>query len=219
MLRIVCYSIYHSPNAYLGIVLANRALRGLPVIVERRPICIPKATGVKVADLIGSKEPAVKSQYHREDCARWARKYGIELNFLAPGIFAERAERWRLSSFDREELPARAYYAAVGTGKEALFDQALFHAAWVEGLDVNEEVVVRHAAASAGLNPEHLVAQALQTDTGQLLRTSLVAFQQDHCPGVPTWVLNGECFWGKDRVDWLAERVHALLKKTDESVL
>jgi hypothetical protein len=25
-------------------------------------------------DLVGSKEPSVKGDYHREDCARWAMK-------------------------------------------------------------------------------------------------------------------------------------------------
>jgi 2-hydroxychromene-2-carboxylate isomerase len=210
MLKVICYSIFHSPNCYLGILIADQVLAGLPVKVERRPICIPKTKGVKVADLIGSQEPPVKSEYHREDCARWAQRYGVELRFTAPGVFAERAERWQRSPFDREELPARAYYAALGTGKETLLDQALFRAAWVEGLDVNEESVVRHAACVAGLDPDRLIARTLQEDTRRLLESALAAFAQDRCPGVPTWVLKGERFWGKDRVEWLVERVKLL---------
>jgi hypothetical protein len=38
MLRVVSYTIYHSPNAYLGTVLATRALAELPVEVVRRPM-------------------------------------------------------------------------------------------------------------------------------------------------------------------------------------
>lgn len=64
MLKIVCYSIYHSPNAYLGILIADRELNGLPVEVERRPICIPKTRGVKVADLVGSKETPLPRSAH-----------------------------------------------------------------------------------------------------------------------------------------------------------
>jgi 2-hydroxychromene-2-carboxylate isomerase len=210
MLKVVCYSIYHSPNAYLGILIAGRELTGLPVQIERRPICIPKTRGVKVADLVGSKEPPLKGEYHREDCARWAKRYGIELRLTAPGVFAQRAERWQQSPFDREELPARAYYAALGTGKEALLDQALFRAAWVEGLDVNEESVIRHAASVAGLDPDRLIAQALQEDIRRMLESSLAAFEGDRCPGVPTWILNGERFWGKDRVEWLRDRIKSL---------
>ena len=34
--------------------------------------------------------------------------------------------------------------------------------------------------------------------------------ERDQCPGVPTWVLKGERFWGKDRVDMLVERINSL---------
>jgi len=215
MITVVSYTIYHSPNAYLGVVLAERALATLPVGIERRPICIPKARGVKVADLVGSKESPALSSYHREDCLRWARQHGIELRLLAPGVFEERAARWRQASLDREELPARAYYAAVGSGKEARLDRALFRAAWVEGLDVNEEAVVRHAAGAAGLAPDALLQRARQPETKDAVDAALAAFDRDRCPGVPTWVVEGERFWGKDRVDWLAAAVRTRLQREE----
>ena len=144
MVTILNYTIYHSPNAYLGVTLAERVFATLSVRVERKPIFIPQARGVKVADLIGSHEPRRKSTYHREDCARWAERYGIEISFLAPGVFEERVQRWQQSLFGREELPARAYYATIGTGREQDFDRALFRAAWVQGQDVNEAVSYTH---------------------------------------------------------------------------
>ena len=209
MITVVSYTIYHSPNAYLGVLLAERALRGLPVVIERRPISIPKQRGVKVADLVGSKETPAQGSYHREDCMRWASRCGIELHLLAPGAFEERAARWRQSPRDREELPARAYYAAQGSGKEAQLDRALFRAAWVEGLDVNEEAVVRHAAAAAGLDPDDVLQRALHADAKRAVDAALAAFDRDGCPGIPTWVVEGERFWGKDRIDWLAAAVRA----------
>ncbi|MBI1817263.1 MAG: DsbA family protein [Deltaproteobacteria bacterium] len=219
MITIVSYTIYHSPNAYLGVLLAERALANLPVVIERRPICIPKDRGVKVADLVGGKETAAQTSYHREDCLRWAQRHGIELRLLAPGEFDERAARWHQSPYAREELPARAYYASLGTGKEAEFDRALFRAAWVEGLDVNDDVVVRHAAVVAGLDADALLDRARQDEVGRAVYDALAAFDRDDCPGVPTWIVHcdgpseplGERFWGKDRVDWLAERVRSLV--------
>ena len=213
MLTVVSYSIYHSPNAYLGMVLAERALAALPVVIERRPICIPKARGVKVADLVGGRETAAQSSYHREDCVRWARKHGIELQLLAPGTFQERAARWLASPYAREELPARAYYAALGSGKEAQLDRALFRAAWVEGLDVNEESVVQHAAAVAGLDPAALLQRAREPEMQRAVGAALTAFDRDGCPGIPTWIVEGERFWGKDRVEWLAAAVRTHLKR------
>ena len=212
MLTVACYSIYHSPNAYLGVVTAEQALAGLPVALERRPIAIPKSRGVRVADLVGGGEPARKSEYHREDCSRWARRYDIELNWLTPGVFEQRAMRWRASPTDREELPARAYYAALGTGKEHALDEGLFRAAWVERQDVNEDVVVRQVASSVGLDADRLLASAQGEGPRQMLAASLEAFDNAGCPGVPTWVVNGERFWGKDRVEWLVARVRELLE-------
>src|SRR5262245_28258148 len=118
MLTVTSYTIYHSPNAYLGSVLAARRLSRFPIAIERRPIFIPRARGVKVADLVGGGETARKSAYHREDCARWAKRLGVELRFLAPGEFEARAQRWASFRWEREELPARAYYAALGSGRE-----------------------------------------------------------------------------------------------------
>jgi len=211
MITIVSYTIYHSPNAYLGVVLAERALSGLPVAIERRPICIPKHRGVKVADLVGGRETLAQTSYHREDCLRWAHRHGIELHLLGPGVFDERAARWRQLPYAREELPARAYYAARGSGKEAAFDRALFRAAWVEGRDVNEDAVVRDAASAAGLDPDTLLRGAHAAETKRTLDAALAAFDRDACPGVPTWVVEGERFWGKDRVDWLVAAVRTRL--------
>jgi 2-hydroxychromene-2-carboxylate isomerase len=133
------------------------------------------------------------------------------MHFLAPGVFEERAERWRQPPFGREELPARAYYATIGIGKEHEFDRALFRAAWIQGQDVNDERVIRDAAQSVGLDADNLLKRALDEETRQVAQEALVAFDRDQAPGVPTWVVNGKCFWGKDRVEWMVHEVKRLL--------
>jgi len=204
---VVAYTIYHSPNAYLGMTLARRRLAGLPVRIERRPLCVPKARGVKIADLVGGREAPAHASYHREDCARWAALHGIEFRPTSVETFAERAVRWQTSPHAREELPARAFYAAAGSGREDALDEALFRAAWVDGRDVNDADVVRDAASSAGLDADALLRQAFTAEVGARLDAALTGFERDGCPGVPTWVANGERFWGKDRVDWLVRRI------------
>ncbi len=213
MLTVTNYTIYHSPNSYLGVLLADRELADLPARIERRPIFIPHDRGVRVADLIGSQELPRKSAYHREDCARWAKRYGIKLHFLTSGVFEERAAQWRQSPFGREELPARAYYAAVGTGREEDFERTLFRAAWIQGQDVNDENVIRHAARSVGLDADHLLQRALDEEAERAAKEALNTFDRDQAPGVPTWVVNGKRFWGKDRVEWMVQEVKHLLGK------
>jgi 2-hydroxychromene-2-carboxylate isomerase len=209
-LRVVRYSIYHSPNAYLGAVHADALLVGLPVTVERRPIFVPRDRGVLIADLVGGRETSRHGGYHREDCRRWADAHGVPLRFLGKGVFEERAARWAESEFEREELPARAFYASDSS--QAL-DRALFEAAWVDGLDVNEESTVRAACVSAGLDADEVLETARSEAMGERVRASLAAFDAAEGPGVPLWILSPEDgperFFGKDRVELLAQRVTA----------
>ena len=104
-------------------------------------------------------------------------------------------------------MPARAYYAADAGGRDAL-DTALFAAAWVEGLDVNEPDTIRWAAQRAGMNGDVLLVAAAGEQPGQEARTALREFDAHACPGVPTVVIEGERFFGKDRGDWIEEACH-----------
>jgi len=127
-LAVYSYTIYHSPNAYLGTVLLRRALAELPGIeLVRRPIYVPRERGLIIAELLGGKENRNAGSYNREDCRRWSERYEIPFSYPDPSIFHERAKRWAVLPFDREELPARAFYAADPTKRDAL-DKALFEA-------------------------------------------------------------------------------------------
>ena len=205
---IYSYTIYHSPNAYLGSVLARRALQELPHLrLLRRPFFVPRDRGVLVADLVGGKEAPMMGSYNREDCERWAERHGIPLNYPAPEIFTQRAKEWARSEWHREELPARAYYAARSAGHGDAVDAALFDAAWVEGLDVNAPDTIRWAASRAGLDGERLLAEARGERPGEEARAALAEFDRLGCPGVPTFVVDGKRFFGKDRVEFLLQDI------------
>jgi 2-hydroxychromene-2-carboxylate isomerase len=211
------YTIYHSPNAYLGTVLLRRGLAALPgAVLVRQPIFVPRERGVLVAEMLGGRENRNAGSYHREDCRRWAECHAIPFRHTPPEIFVERAARWARSPFDREELPARAYYAAAADRREAL-DQALFAAAWVEGLDVNEPATVRWAAARAGIDGEALLAAAAGEQPAAAARQALYDFDAHACPGVPTVLVEGERFFGKDRVDWALAACRRQIQKRGAS--
>jgi 2-hydroxychromene-2-carboxylate isomerase len=204
-ITVYSYTIYHSPNAYLGAVLLRRAIAGLPdAQLVRRPIYVPRLRGVMIAEMLGGKENRNAGSYLREDCRRWADRFTIPFVYPDPEIFHQRAARWAVSAYDREELPARAFYAADGEKRDRL-DRALFEAAWVEGLDVNEPETIRWAAQRAGLDPDQLMIMLAEPGPGAEVRAALEEFERLRCPGVPTVVVNGQRYFGKDRVDWGAE--------------
>ena len=127
-------------------------------------------------------------------------------------VFTGRAARWAHSPFQREELPARAYYAAddgaryaADDGARDILDEALFAAAWVEGMDVNEPEAIRWAAAWAGLDGDALLAAAEADYPGAKARAALSDFDIHACPGVPTVMIRDKRFFGKDRIEWIIE--------------
>ena len=208
-MKVFAYSIYHSANSYIGIVLLRRAKVATPAMeIVRRPIHVPKDRGVFIAEMLGGRENRNVGAYNREDCARWANRHSIPLSYPAPEVFAERARAWAQSELHREELPARAFFAADPARRDSL-DEALFRAAWVEGLDVNAPDTVRWAAREAGLNGDSLLRAAREERAGSEARAALAAFDEAACPGVPTFVVRGQRFFGKDRVDWARETCEA----------
>jgi 2-hydroxychromene-2-carboxylate isomerase len=203
------YTIYHSPNAYLGTVLLRRAIAGLPgVQLVRRPIYVPRERGLMIAEMLGGKENRNAGSYLREDCRRWSERFAIPLVYPEPEVFHQRAKRWALSAYDREELPARAFCAADAEKRDPL-DQALFEAAWVKGLDVNEPDTIGWAAQRAGLDPDRLMMRLAEPGPGQEARAALEEFDRLRCPGVPTVVVDGQRYFGKDRVDWVVDACRA----------
>jgi 2-hydroxychromene-2-carboxylate isomerase len=204
-ITVYSYTIYHSPNAYLGTVLLRRAIAGLPdVQLVRRPIYVPRLRGVMIAEMLGDKANRNAGSYLREDCRRWADRFTIPFVYPDPEVFHQRAARWAVSAYDREELPARTFYAADGEKRDPL-DRALFEAAWVEWFDVNEPETIRWAAQRAGLDPDHLMTRVGEPGPGEEARVALEEFERLRCPGVPTVVVNGQRYFDKDRVDWVAE--------------
>ena len=53
------------------------------------------------------------------------------------------------------------------------------------------------------------MAALAEASPGEEVRTALAEFEHLQCPGVPTLVVNGQRFFGKDRVDWVANICHA----------
>ena len=91
------YTIYHSPNAYLGTVLLRRAFVELPdVQLVRRPIYVPRERGLMIAEMLGGKENRNVGSYLREDGRRWADRFSIPLAYPEPEVFHQRAARWAL---------------------------------------------------------------------------------------------------------------------------
>lgn len=198
------FTIYHSPNAYLGTVLLRRALAAVPgANLLRRPFFVPRKRGVLVAEMLGGRENQNIGSYYREDCRRWADRHGIPFCYPAPEVFRERAARGTRSPWHREELPARAYYAAeasargarrgnvhCGVGRRTRRERPRDDLLGGDTCRLGRKIATRPGRGGRSL-------RGGKGCSGRLRYPRL--------PGRADRRSRGERFFGKDRIEWIVE--------------
>lgn len=134
-------------------------------------------------------------EYRERDAQRWAELYGVP--FREPrGRLALDPELLALAATAGKELGAPAAVSA------ALF-AAVFHGE-VSALDAFE---CARQAEAAGVDAQRF-AQALGSpDTAALLDETMLRAHIAGVFGVPTFIVDGEQFWGNDRLPLLAEHL------------
>lgn len=139
----------------------------------------------------------IKGRYVVRDFVRFARLIGVPFtmpaNFPFGAVAASRAFYW---IDDRDKAQAKA------------FARAVFRAGLGEGGDVTPLEAVAELAAKAGVDRTALLAALAGTDVKQRLVGEVDQAMELGVFGSPTVVVDGEMFWGADRLDqvdrWLA---------------
>jgi 2-hydroxychromene-2-carboxylate isomerase len=80
---------------------------------------------------------------------------------------------------------------------------ALIAACWERGEDISDAAVLRRLADAAGFDGTALLAQAATPEVKQALAAATDEAIAQGIFGVPTFRLDGELFWGGDRVETL----------------
>ena len=108
--------------------------------------------------------------------------------------------------------PAALLIVAAGEreGSDAALELAgRFGAAvWVEQRDIGDEATRREIVAEAGL-PDDLHARSALPATAGRYATDTRQALDGGVFGAPSYVVDGEIFWGQDRLEFLARRLHA----------
>lgn len=182
---------YGSPFSYLAnIQLPGFAKRNGATIVYR-PIllgAVLKATGNSSPMTV----PA-KARYFADDMRRWAARYGVMLK-LNPHPFMGNT------------LPLmRGAIAAQRLGVFAAYHDAIYRAAWAEGLDLGERVVLTGLLQRAGVNAVDVIVASERQDVKEELRRNTDEAVARGTFGAPTFFVGNEMFWGNDRFDFVEE--------------
>ena len=136
-----------------------------------------------------------KLRHNHMDMLRWADHFGVPLRLPA--------------AHPRRTVMALRALLAAGVEARPEVSHALFRAYWVDGLDVTDPEVVARVLDAAGVDGQACVEQTQEPTIKDALRVATDEAISLGIFGAPAYVVNGELYWGQDRLDFV-ER--ALLK-------
>lgn len=183
---------FASPYGYLASLrveqvaaVANRTVRWRPFLLG----AVFKITGG-----VPNMDKPLQGDYLRRDVPRFARLMGAPLT-------------WPEKSPIAAVAACRAFYwmEAVNPEQAKRFAQAAYHAHWGLGRDITAPETVAGIAVGVGIDPDTLPA-AIQTPA---VKDHLRAVNDEAVAagifGSPIVMIDGEPFWGADRLDHVAQ--------------
>ena len=191
MIELDFYFDFGSPTAFL----ANSRLRQLQqeydVKIYYKPVLLGgifKATGNSSPVMV-----AAKGEYMlKHDLPRYAQKYSVALKFN-PHFPINTLQLMR---------------AATGLLDKSNFDSfinTIFKAIWIDGLNMGDEMVLQKVLSDNNFNSHDIFKLASTDSVKEILIENTDSAVKRGLFGVPTIFINGEMFFGQDRLDFVEE--------------
>ena len=87
--------------------------------------------------------------------------------------------------------------------------EAVYRAIWAEGRDMNDPAVVAAVLQGAGLDATALLALAGDPEVKERLKAATQEAVGRGVFGAPTFFVDGQMYWGQDRLDFVQEALEA----------
>ncbi len=178
-----------SPYAYLGHAFFEELTNKHNVAVNYKPVNL-MAVFEKTGGLpLGKRDPA-RLAYRVIELKRWREERNINLNINPKHM-----------PTNPMMVDCAAISIAETGGNVGLFSALAFKAFWTDDKNIGDEETVAALIQDAGSNPSEILALASQSaktydkNTQEAIAHGVV--------GSPGYLLNGEPFWGQDRLGML----------------
>jgi len=203
---ISCFYSLSSPWAYFGGPRLMQIVRRHEIELTLKPYdfqqVAPRNGGIPLLT-----RPDARRSYHALELDRWRQHLGLPLN-LEP------------KHYPRDGKPAGwnkaagwMVIAAQARGLDApRLSHALLRALWAEERDTSDARVRAEIANDNGLPGDELVAQEKSVPVQKLYKDYSEEAERLGVFGAPTYVLEGERFWGQDRLEFLDRALEAMEK-------
>jgi 2-hydroxychromene-2-carboxylate isomerase len=180
-----------SPWAYLGGVRFAQIAARYGAQVKVRPMELGEvfaATG----GVPFAKRSAARQSYRQLELARWSQSLGVPIN-LVP----------RFYPVDRAPASQLVLAARCGGHDALALSNAVLKAIWTEDRDIADWGTLQALADATGLPGRALTQFAQQPAMVDLFAAETRAAVEAGVFGAPTYVVEGELFWGQDRLDFV----------------
>ncbi len=184
-----------SPWAYIGHDAFHDAVARTGAQVNYKPNAL-----LEVFDRTGTPRlpdrPQSRRDYRMLELQRWREKRGLNFN-LQPAHWP-----FPFATADRMVI------AAANAGQNpAAFMGAAFKDIWENEQDLSDAAKLTAIADGAGLSGADLLAASQSDEVGAEYAANTDALVEMGGFGAPFYVLNGEVFWGQDRIDLLEDAI------------
>lgn len=198
-----CFYSLSSPWAYLGGPQLQDIVRRHRVRLVLKPFdfqaVVPKTGGIPLRT-----RPEPRRSYHALELGRWRDHLGMPLH-LVPKHYRQDGQppEWN-------KLPGWMVIAAQLAGEDAfVLSHALLRALWAEERDTADAATRIAIADENGYDGRALQAMERSAEVQAVYVENTAEAERLGVFGAPTFVLDGERFWGQDRLMFV-ERALAL---------
>jgi 2-hydroxychromene-2-carboxylate isomerase len=187
------YFDFGSPTAYLAFYRLRQLAGQYSAHIDYRPVLLGglfKASGNHSPVAV----PAKGRYMMADDLPRFSERYGVPLTFNP--FFPINTLQLMRGAIASEQLGCLEPYA-----------DTVYSAIWRDGKNMGDAEVVETVLVQAGLPVAELLALAQDPDVKSALVKATEAAAERGLFGVPTLFVDGEMFFGQDRLDFVEERL------------
>jgi 2-hydroxychromene-2-carboxylate isomerase len=204
MPEIDCFYSLSSPWAYLGGPQLQDIVRRHRAKLTLKPYdfqaVVPQTGGVPLRT-----RPQARRDYHTLELERWSAHLGLPLT-LKPRFYPQEnpAPNWNKHA-------GWMVIAAQLKGQDAfVLSHAILRALWAEEADIADPAVRRRIADQNGYDGAALLAAEQDDATQAVYAANSAEAVKLGVFGAPIFVVDGELFWGQDRLGFVDRKLAGL---------
>lgn len=189
MPRVAFWYEFASPYSYIAASRIERLAAARGLSVQWRPLLLGPIFRRRPHDPSPFQNSGpVQDRYRRRDVERLCAREGLPLDW--PGVYPRNGLR-----------AARVALVAADEGWCPEFSRAVYRANFVEDREISDPAVLAAILAALGRPPDAVLARAESPENKTRLAAQIDEAIEQGIFGAPSFLVDGELFWGNDRLE------------------